>query len=179
MLFDEKQFQDDLSSSVDALKKRFASIRSGRALPALLEPIMVEAYGGTSPLSSVATVASVDARMLSVQVWDAQVAPSVVKAIRNKGFQVQEQSTNVRVIIPEMSEEQRKKMVKMVRDYAEEVRIALRNTRRRFIDAMDKEKNTVSEDDMYAAKKDVQTIMDKAIKNVDALLEAKEKEILA
>jgi ribosome recycling factor len=112
-------------------------------------------------------------------VWDAQVAPSVVKAIRNKGFQVQEQSTNVRVIIPEMSEEQRKKMVKMVRDYAEEVRIALRNTRRRFIDAMDKEKNTVSEDDMYAAKKDVQTIMDKAIKNVDALLEAKEKEILA
>jgi ribosome recycling factor len=179
MLFDKKKIQEELSSNIDALKRRFSGIRTGRALPALLEPVVVDAYGGRSPLSAVANVTSMDARMLAVQVWDAQLISAVAKAIRTLGFQTQEDNATIRVFLPEMSEEQRKKMVKMARDYAEEARISLRNTRRRFVDVLEKEKSAIPEDDLYAAKKEVQKILDDNIAVVNDLAQRKEKEIMA
>ena len=179
MLFDKKKFQEELSSNIDALKRRFSGVRTGRALPALLEPVVVDAYGGRSPLSAVANVTSMDARVLAVQVWDAQLVSAVAKAIRALGFQTQEENATIRVFFPEMSEEQRKKMIKMARDYTEEARISLRNTRRRFMDVLEKEKNAMPEDDLYVAKKELQKFLDDSIAIVNDLCQKKEKEIMA
>lgn len=178
MLFDRENVQNELLSGIDALKKRFAGVRTGRAVPALLESVMVDAYGGCSPLSSVANVTSMDARILSVQVWDASLVASVVKAVRAMGFQTQAEGQSIRVFLPEMSEDQRKKMIKIARDYAEEARVMLRNTRRRFADMLAQEKDSVSEDDLYMAKKDLQKILDDKITIVNDMLHKKEKEIM-
>jgi len=121
-----------MQKSVASLKDELAGLRTGRASASLLEPVMVEAYGGKMPLNQVATVTVPEARMLSVQVWDRTLAGAVEKAIRNSGLGLNPAAEGVviRVPLPELNEERRRELTKVAHNYAEQARVAIRHIRR-------------------------------------------------
>lgn len=176
---DAKQRMD---KSVDALKNTLAKIRTGRAHPSLLDGITVEYYGAPTPLKQLASITSEDARTLAITVFDKQVTQAVEKAIMTSdlGLNPASAGTVIRVPLPPLTEERRRDLVKIVRGEAEQGRVAIRNIRRdanNDIKALLKEKE-ISEDDERRAQDEVQKLTDAAVKNVDALLEAKEKELM-
>lgn len=171
-----------MNGAVDVLKDEFGGLRIGRATPALLEPIQVDAYGSSMPMNQVGTISAPDARMLSVQVWDNSLIASVEKAIRDSdlGLNPQTEGNVVRVPVPQLSEERRVEMTKVASKYAEQARVAVRNVRRDGIDDLKKmEKDgDISQDEQHAWADEIQALTDAAIKEIDDAVAAKETEIL-
>src|SRR4051812_2516060 len=171
-----------MHGAVEALKHDLAGLRTGRASIALLDPVTVEVYGSHMPLNQVATVSAPEPRMLSVQVWDRSNVSSVEKAIRSAGLGLNPvtDGQNVRLPIPDLTEERRKELAKLAGQYAEKARIAARNVRRDGMEALktDEKKHEISEDEHKRLSTEVQKITDETIKEIDAAAAAKEKEIL-
>jgi ribosome recycling factor len=177
-----KEFEKRMQGAVDALKKEFAGLRTGRASVSLLDPVVVEAYGQRMPLSQCGTVSAPEPRMLSVQVWDKGVVIAVQKAIREAGLGLNPAAdgTLVRVPIPELNEERRKELTKVAHKYAEQARVAVRNVRRDGMEDLKKaEKDkAIAQDEHRRLNEEVQKMTDKFVKAVDETLAAKEKEIM-
>ncbi len=176
---------DDYSKRMDgalsALSHEFSGLRTGRASPALLDPIHVDAYGASSPLNQVAAVTVPEPRMLSVQVWDKAVVGAVDKAIRASGLGLNPivDGMTLRIPIPPLTGERRAELAKLAGKYAESARVAVRNVRR---DAMDHLKrlekdHQISEDDRKKRETQVQQATDKHIRDIDVALATKEQEI--
>ena len=168
--------------ALEALKHDLAGLRTGRASPALLDPVHVEVYGSNMPLNQVATVSVPEPRMLSVQVWDRSNVGPVEKAIRSAGLGLNPITDGqmVRLPIPELTEERRKELAKLVGQYAEKARVAVRNVRRDGMDHLkqDEKKHEISEDERKRLEHDVQKLTDDTINEIDEAAAAKEKEIL-
>jgi ribosome recycling factor len=177
---------DDLKrrmhGAVEALKHDLAGLRTGRASVALLDPVHVEVYGTNMPLNQVATVSVPEPRMLSVQVWDRSNVQPVEKAIRSAGLGLNPVTDGqlIRLPIPELTEERRKELAKLVGQYAEKARVAVRNVRRDGMDHLkqDERKHDISEDEKKRLEHEVQKLTDDTIKEIDEAAHSKEKEIL-
>jgi ribosome recycling factor len=182
---DFKALKQDLTRRMDGametLKKEFQGLRTGRASPALLEPIRVEAYGSVTPLNQVANISVAGPGLLAVQVWDKGLAKAVESAIReaNLGLNPQAEGQVIRVPLPPLTQERRNELAKAAARYAEQTRVAIRGVRR---DGMEQvkgwdKKHEVSEDEAKQAEVEIQKLTDQYVKQVDAELVAKEKDI--
>ena len=171
-----------MHGALEALRHDLGGLRTGRASTALLDPIHVEVYGTNMPLNQVATVSTPEPRMLSVQVWDRSNVQPVEKAIRSAGLGINPITDGqvIRLPIPELTEERRKELAKLVGQYAEKARVAVRNVRRDGMDHLkqDERKHEISEDERKRLEHDVQKLTDDTIKEIDELAHTKEKEIL-
>ncbi len=180
--FDKSDLQRRMAGAVEALKSDLVGLRTGRASTNLLDPITVEVYGAHMPLNQVATVSAPEPRMLTVQVWDKSNIGPVEKAIRSAGLGLNPVTDGqmVRLPIPDLTEERRKELAKLVGQYAEKARIAVRNVRRDGMDALktDEKKHEISEDERKRLEAEVQKMTDQTIADVDSAADTKEKEIL-
>ena len=171
-----------MHGAVEVLKHDLGGLRTGRASTTLLDPIHVEVYGANMPLNQVATVSAPEPRMLSVQVWDRSNVGLVEKAIRNSNLGINPivDGQNIRLPIPDMTEERRKELAKLAHQYAEKARIAVRNVRRDGMEALktDEKKHEISQDEHKRLEVEVQKMTDETIKEIDSAMAAKEKEIL-
>lgn len=174
--------EESMVEAVSFCKKEFSHIRAGKATPSLLDGVKVEYYGSQTPLNQLANVSAPEPRMLLVQPYDKSTMEDIEKAIMSAGLGLNPNNdgTIIRIPLPMLSEERRKDLVKVARDTAEKARISIRNTRR---DANDEIKKTVQdeslpEDSRYEAEEEIQKLTDTHTKNVDDLLEVKEKEIM-
>lgn len=176
------RYRDRMDKSVSALKEEFASLRTGRASANLLDQIMVEAYGATTPINQVAAITVPEPRSISVNVWDRGVVVSVEKAIRASGLGLNPvvEGQTLRIPIPPLTEERRKDLAKIAAKYAEQQRVAIRNVRREANDDLKKaEKDSViSQDEQKRMESEVQKMTDEAVKRVDEALKTKEQEIM-
>ncbi|MFO0500410.1 MAG: ribosome recycling factor [Pseudomonadota bacterium] len=169
-----------LTGAINALKHEFAGLRTGRASPALLENVMVEAYGAPMPINQVGTITAAEARLLTVNVWDKGLVAAVEKAIRDAGLGLNPSADGqlVRVPLPELNEQRRQELVKLARKAAEDSRIAIRNIRRDGMDTIKKDKDEgLGEDDAKREMEAVEKEIEGFIKQVDELLTLKEKDI--
>lgn len=182
---DLNALMDDLTRRMDgaleSLRRDFAGLRSGRASPALLEPVRVEAYGSEVPLTQVGSIAVPEARMLTVQVWDRAVVGAVERAIRDSGLGLNPAVDGqvIRVPIPQLTEERRNELARAAARYAEGAKVAVRGVRR---DGMDKskaseKKGDISQDDVKTWSEAIQKLTDQYVKKVDDMLADKEREI--
>ena len=171
-----------MDGALEALRREFAGLRTGRASVHLLDPVIVKAYGGEMQLNQVGTVNVPEPRMITVQVWDRGLVLAVEKSIRdaNLGVNPQADGQLVRVPIPELSSERRQELTKLAHKYAEHGRVAVRNVRRDGMETLKKmEKDgKISQDDHRRRTEEVQKLTDDEIKKVDDALAQKEKEIL-
>lgn len=172
-----------MDKTLDSLAVEFSGLRAGRAHVSLLDNIQVDAYGSMSSLSAVASVSVLDARCLSVSVWDRSLAKAVEKAIQESDLGLNPMSDGqlIRVPIPPLSEERRKELSKVASKYAEQNKVAIRNLRRDGIDAVKKLKKDglISEDDEKKFENEIQKLTDDSIKKIDEALAQKEKDILS
>ncbi|WP_409020812.1 ribosome recycling factor [Brevundimonas vesicularis] len=179
---DLNTYRDRMDKSVSALKDDYAGLRTGRANSGLLDPVMVEAYGSTSPLNAVAAISVPEPRMISVSVWDKSMVTAVEKAIRSAGLGLNPvvDGQTLRLPIPPLTEERRKDLVKLASKYAEQARIAVRNIRRDANDDLKKAEKAsdISQDDQKKMETEVQKDTDAAIKRIDEALKTKEAEIM-
>ena len=180
--FDKADLERRMKGAVESLKGDLSGLRTGRANVALLDPVVVEVYGNHTPLNQVATVSAPEPRMLSVQVWDKSNIGPVEKAIRSAGLGLNpiNDGNNLRLPIPDLTEERRKELAKLASKYAEAARIAIRNVRRDGMEALkaDENKKLISEDERKRHETEVQKLTDDQIKAADEAATAKEKEIL-
>ena len=170
-----------MEGALETLRREFSGLRSGRANPALLEPVRVEAYGGETPLSQVGTIGAPEARMLTVQVWDRSLVGAVERAIRDAGIGLNPASDGqlVRVPIPQLTGERRTELSKLAGKYSEGAKVAVRGVRRDGMDqtkALEK-KGTISQDDEKRWAEDIQKLTDQYIRRIDEALAEKDKEI--
>ncbi len=171
-----KQLMD---KAVDAVKREFSTVRTGRATTALLDLVKVEAYGSEMPLNQVGTVAAPEPKLLTVQPWDKSLLKAVEKAIlaSDLGLTPANDGNIIRIPIPSLTEERRKELVKVIHKFAEEGRVAIRHARTEAISRIKKTEH-VSEDEKKHAEKDVQKLHDDHLKLVDAAVKTKEAEIM-
>jgi ribosome recycling factor len=174
--------QERMEKSVEALKNNLSKVRTGRAHPSLLAGISVEYYGAPTPLNQVANVVAEDARTLAITVFDKELTQKVEKAIMmsDLGLNPMSAGTIIRVPLPPLTEERRKDLVKIVRGEAEGGRVAIRNIRRDAnsdLKALLKDKE-ISEDEDRKAQDEIQKLTDVAVKKIDDVLAAKEKELM-
>ena len=171
-----------MQGALDVLMDEFGGLRTGRASSALLEPIMVDAYGSSMPMNQVGTVNVTDSRMISVQVWDQGMVASVEKAIRDSGLGLNpsKDGNSVRVPIPQLSEERRIELTKIAHKYCEQGRVAVRNIRRDGMDKLKRQEKDgeISKDEQRAWGDDLQKLTDGFIKEIDEALASKETEIM-
>ncbi len=171
-----------MQGALDALHREFGGLRTGRANPALLEHVRVDAYGSLMPLNQVGTVGAPEPRLLTVQVWDKGLVKAVEKGISDAGLGLNPQADGslVRVPLPELSQERRQELVRVAGKYAEQARIAVRGVRRDAMDELkrDEKKGDLSEDQHKTLSEKVQTLTDDHVKKVDDALAHKEKDIL-
>jgi len=174
-----KHARELMHKAVESTKREFSSIRSGKASTALLDIVRVEAYGTHVPLNQVAMVAAPEPRLLTVQPFDKSLAHAIEKAVRDAdlGLNPATQGNLIRVPLPVLSEERRKELVKVVHKLAEEGRIAVRHARTESLSKI-KKLEKVPEDDKTRAEKEMQKLTDEHIKQIDALIHAKQTEIM-
>ena len=181
-----KEIQTDadnrMKKSIESLKHDLMKVRTGRAHSSLLDSITVEYYGSPTPLNQVANVSVLDARTLSVQVWEKQMTTVVEKAIltSNLGLNPATSGELIRIPLPPLTEETRKGLIKVVRGEAEGAKVAIRNIRRdanSTLKDLEKEKD-ISEDEEHRAQDDIQKLTDKNIKEIDQVLAEKEKDLM-
>ncbi|MGB9866928.1 MAG: ribosome recycling factor [Bacillota bacterium] len=182
----DKQILNDaearMKKVVELFRKDIAAIRAGRANPAILDKVTVDYYGTPTPVSQVAKVAVVEARVLLVQPYDKNMVPAVEKAILKSdlGINPVVDASGIRLVIPPLTKERREELVKMLRKKAEEQKVAIRNIRRDANDQIKKleKSKALSEDQAERALDDVQELTDKYVAEIDKLTQAKEKEIM-
>jgi ribosome recycling factor len=179
--YDINEIEKRMHASIDALKREFTGLRTGRAHANLLDPVQVMVYGSRMPLNQVATVSVPEPRMITVQVWDRSNVQAVDKAIReaNLGLNPITDGQILRLPMPALTAERRQELVKLAHKYAEQAKVAIRNVRRDGMDLLKKlEKDgKMSQDDHRGNSEKVQNLTDKLIKEVDATLASKEVEI--
>jgi len=177
-----KDLRRRMDGAIEALRKEFGGLRTGRASASLLEPVQVPAYGNTVPLAQVASINVPEPRMITVQVWDRGLSKAVDKAIREAGLGLnpQTEGQTIRVPIPELNQERRRELTRVAAKYAEDARIAVRHVRRDGVEALRRlEKDgDISQDEHRKVEKDVQQLTDDHIKRIDETLAQKDKEIL-
>ena len=183
MAVDFKDFERRMNKALDHLNEEFGAVRAGRANPKVLDRITVEYYGSETPLNGVATISTPDAHTLVIQPWDTKLLKDIQKAIQisDLGINPQNDGRVIRLTFPQLTEDRRKDLVKQVKKYAEEAKVAMRNIRRDGMDHIKKlKKNSeITEDEQKKAEKDLQDLLDKMIKKVDAATAAKEKELMS
>jgi ribosome recycling factor len=176
------KYRDRMDKAVVALKDEFGGLRTGRASATLLEPIMVEAYGSSMSITSVAAISVPEPRLITVNVWDKGTVVAVEKAIRSAGLGLNPvvDGQTLRVPIPPLTEERRKDLVKLAAKYAEQQRVAVRNVRREAMEDLKKaEKDgVISQDELKRMETEVQGFTDAAVKRIDETLKTKEQEIM-
>ncbi len=174
-----KQAKQAMDKAVEAVKREFSTVRTGKATTALLDLVRVEAYGSEVPLNQVASVAAPEPKLLTVQPWDKSLLKAVEKAIlaSDLGVTPSNDGVVIRIPIPPLNEERRRELVKVVHKFAEEGRVAVRHARTEAITKIKKTEH-VSEDEQKHAEKDVQKLHDDHLKLVDAAVKAKEAEIM-
>lgn len=177
-----KSFEERMSKAVDHLAKELKAVRAGRANPAVLDKVTVDYYGAPTPINQLAAVAVAEARVLTIQPWDASLLHPIQRAIQasDVGINPTDDGRLIRLVFPAPTEERRKALTKDVQKMAEEAKVAVRNVRR---DAMDKFKaqkkaSEITEDDQKNLEEEMQKITDKMIKEIDKVAEAKVKEIM-
>jgi len=177
-----KDVEDRMGKCVEATRAEFASIRTGRATPALLDRLHVEAYGQSVPVKQVGGVSAPDSRTLVITAWDKAVVGDIKKAIEKSdlGLTPQVDGTSVRLSIPPLNEERRKELAKIVKKKAEDGKIAVRNVRHKAHDELrtQQKDGEITEDDNKRMQDELQKLTDRYVKEIDALVAAKEKEIM-
>ncbi len=177
-----KATEQRMLKAIEATRNDFASVRTGRASPALLDRIQVEAYGAMVPIKQVATVSTPDARSLQIAAFDRNTIGSIRKAIEKSdlGLSPNIDGSNIRLTIPPLTEDRRKDLVKVIRKKAEDGKVAVRNIRHKSVDEIKAllKDATITEDENKRSAERVQKLTDKAIKDVDSLVVSKEKEIM-
>ena len=183
MAVDFKDYGRKMDKTLEHLSEEFGAVRAGRANAKVLDRITVEYYGSETPLNGVATISSPDARTLVISPWDTKLLKDIAKAIQmsDLGINPQNDGRVIRLTFPQLTEDRRKELVKQVKKYGEDAKVAMRNIRRDGMDYVKKLKknNEITEDDQKKAEKDLQDLLDKYIKKVDEALAAKEKELMA
>ena len=183
MLKDEyKVYEEKMSKSIDSVSADFASVRAGRANASVLDRIMVDYYGSPTPIQQIASVGSPDPRTLLITPWDANALKGIEKAIQESdlGINPQNDGKSIRLAFPQLTEERRKELVKQIRKYAENGKVAIRNIRRDAMESFKKKEKAseITEDDLKQAEKDLQKLTDDSSKKIDELLARKEKELM-
>ena len=177
-----KDVESKMNKCVDATRSEFASIRTGRATPALLDRLHVEAYGQAVPLKQVAGVSTPDARTLVITAWDKGVVSDIRKAIEKSdlGLTPNIDGTSIRLIVPPLNEERRKDLVKVLKKKAEDGKVAVRNVRHKAHDDLKAQlkKGDITEDDSKRQQDQLQKLTDRYVKEIDTLVAAKEKDIM-
>lgn len=178
-----QEFTAKMKKTTEVLTQQFDSVRAGRANPAVLDKLRVEYYGTPTPINQIASVATPDPRSLAIQPWDASSLKLIEKAILESdlGINPTNDGKIIRLVFPQLTEERRKDLIKQVKKYAEEAKVAIRNIRR---DAMEhykelKKKSEITEDDLKDIEKDMQKLTDDFIKDIDTIAAKKEKELMA
>lgn len=172
------ELNEKMDKAIANLEKRFATVRAGRANPSSLDGIVVEYYGSMTPLKQLATISVPEARQLLIKPFDRGCLKDIEKAIlaSNLGYNPGNDGETIRIIIPELTEERRRELVKQVKAISEEAKVAIRNIRREGIEAVSKLE--VSEDEENGLEKDIQDIVNEYNKKVDNILKEKEQELL-
>ncbi|HKK90917.1 MAG TPA: ribosome recycling factor [Desulfobacteraceae bacterium] len=177
-----QETRDKMARSIASLEKELTRVRTGRASLSMLDGVKVDYYGTATPLNQMASIAVPESRLLTVQPWDVTVLKSVEKAIlkANLGLTPSNDGKIIRISIPPLTEERRKEIVKGVNQTCEDYKVAIRNVRRDANDDLKsfQKEGEISEDDNFKAQKKIQEITDEHVNKIDALYEAKEKEIL-
>jgi ribosome recycling factor len=175
------QTQESFDKAIDHLNFELTKIRAGKASPAMLNGLMVDYYGSSTPLTQVANVTTPDARTLAIQPWEKSMLAAIERAIfeSNMGITPMNDGEVVRLVIPPMSEERRITMVKQAKGYGEESKVAIRNSRHKALDFIKKQVKDGFPEDMGKRKEDeVQKTVDAYVAKIDKLVEAKEKDIM-
>jgi len=173
--------EEGMDKSITHLEREFQKIRAGKASPDMLEGILVDYYGVKTPINQTANITSPDPRQIIVQPWDKSVIGAIEKAIMaaNLGFNPKNEGEVLRIIIPAITEERRKELVKQAKTESENTKVGIRNTRRSANDEAKKlEKEGIPEDDVKKLQDDIQKLTDDYIDKIDKLFEAKEKDIM-
>jgi ribosome recycling factor len=175
--------EDRMEKAVAALRRELTTIRTGRAHPGLVEHLRVDYYGAPTPLNQIATIGVPEPRLLTIQPWDRQSLSAIEKAIQKSDLSLNPMNDGniIRLVIPQLTEERRKELVKVVRKKVEEGRVAVRNVRRDCHDGLrrlEREKQ-ISEDAQYRGQDELQKLTDKFIQDIDKVGEEKEAELLA
>ena len=172
--------QEKMNKSIDNYKVNLSSLRTGRASASMLNGVLVDYYGSPTPVNQIASISSPEPRQLLIKPYDKNDVKNIVAAIHasNLGLNPINEGIVIRLIIPVFTEDRRKEIVKQARKYAEEAKVAVRNIRRDYMDIL-KIDDSYSEDLQRRAQDDIQKVTDEAIKNIDTILQEKEKEIMA
>ncbi|MCL1849542.1 MAG: ribosome recycling factor [Clostridiales bacterium] len=174
--------EERMQKSIEFFRKDLASVRAGRANPAILDKIIVDYYGAPTPLNQMGTIAAPEPRLLTITPWDKSALGAIEKALQKSdlGLNPNNDGNLIRLAIPQLTEERRGQLVKSTRKTGEECKVSVRNIRRDVADKIKAEEKakTCSEDDAKKANDDLQKLTDKYVKEVDQILDAKEKEIM-
>ena len=181
-MFDEKSYSSKMDKTIDVFIKELASLRTGRANAAMLDLVKVDVYGQQMPINQLASITTPEPRMINIQVWDLNNVPLVDAAIKKSelGLNPQIDGQLVRLPIPELNEERRTELKKMIKSMGEKCKVSIRNVRREANEELKKllKSKEISEDDEKSKEKNIQSITDNHIKVVDEKVLAKEKEIM-
>ena len=179
---DLKEFERKMEKTLEVLASDFGAVRAGRANAQVLDRISVEYYGVPTPVQQVGTVSSPDPRTLVIQPWDGTLLKAIEKAIQvsDLGINPQNDGRVIRLVFPQLTEERRKELIRQVKKYGEDSKVAVRNIRRDAVDYVKKaqKKGELTEDDQKKAEKDIQDLTDKYVKKVDEMCAKKEKELM-
>ncbi|MCP3679228.1 MAG: ribosome recycling factor [Gammaproteobacteria bacterium] len=171
-----------MKKAVEAFRRELERLRTGRAQPSLLEPIMVSYYGSDTPLNQVASISTLDARTLQVAPWEKNLIPTIEKAIMQAGLGLNPSTSGdvIRIPLPSLTEERRKDLIKIVKNEAEKSKVAVRNIRRDANEILKKavKNKEMSEDDEHRGEEEVQKLTDHYIKEMDGISAQKEKDLL-
>ena len=177
-----KNFKEDMEKTISALDKSFSRVRTGRASVTLLDGIKVDYYGTPTPIAQVATLSVPESRLIVIAPWDATALGSIEKAIQKSDLGLTPSSDGkvIRISIPQLTEERRKELVKVVKKMAEEGKVKLRNARRDANEELKelKKNNKMTEDELFTSQEEVQKLLDRHIEKTDKILAVKEKEIM-
>jgi ribosome recycling factor len=177
-----KELNENMEKAIQSMEKSFNKVRTGRASVSLLDGIRVDYYGAPTPLSQVASLSVPESRLILISPWDVSAITAIERAIQKSdlGLTPTNDGKLIRLAIPQLTEERRKDLVKVIRKAAEECRVKLRNARRDANDGFKnlKKSNDVSEDEMFTQQEEVKKLMDKAIVRTESILADKEKEIM-
>ena len=176
------EIEEKMNKRVEGFHGELKTIRAGRANAAVLDKVSVEYYGTMTPVAQIGSISSPEPRMLVIQPWDQSILGEIEKAINKSdiGIAPQNDGKVIRLSFPPLTEDRRKELVKNVKKYSEEAKVQVRNARRDAMDAYKKKQKAseITEDDLKGIEKDIQTLTDKYIKEIDDITAAKEKEIL-
>lgn len=174
--------EERMKKSVEALKRDYASLRAGRATPALLDRVSVDYYGTPTPVNQVANVSVPEPRMITIQPWDKAMLPDIEKAIMKSdlGLNPNSDGSVIRLSIPQLTQERRAELAKTIHKKAEEAKVSVRNIRRDANDAIKKleKEKAITEDENKKSQDEIQKLIDQYIKEIDRVMAAKEKEIM-